>query len=126
MSEAGSKAGAGSKLQYLMNNVEARAQGLTTEKLEPNATDISFSFNLKVLDKTVHEAVDSKKTISLWSPRVSALLWYLKETNPSFSISREAGDLLDAALQKKYPELYDKIKQDIISLKIERISSAER
>jgi hypothetical protein len=43
---------------------------------------------------------------TLWSSRSSAVLRYLRKTEPEFSISKEASILIDEAVSKKYPEIW--------------------
>jgi len=73
----------------------------------------SRSFNLKALDEAVKGATSNRRTIGIWSPEISAVLWYLKKTTPEFSISEEARRLLDSELQATYPELYKLAKERI-------------
>jgi len=49
----------------------------------------------------------------VWSPEISAVMWYLKATTPLFSISDEARIILEKGLQKKYPELFKKVKEEM-------------
>ena len=71
----------------------------------------SGNINLKALDEAVNGAVSNRQTIAIWSPEISAVLWYLKKTTPEFSISEEARGLLDKELQITYPELYRLAKE---------------
>jgi hypothetical protein len=40
-------------------------------------------------------------------------MWYLKKTIPEFSISEEARVILEEGLEKKYPELFKRIKEEM-------------
>ena len=53
----------------------------------------------------VKKIVDKNPRITLWSSRSSAVLRYLRKTEPEFSISKEASILIDEAVSKKYPEI---------------------
>lgn len=55
----------------------------------------------------VKEIVDKNPRITLWSSRSSAVFRYLRKTEPEFSISKEASTLIDEAVSKKYPEIWD-------------------
>lgn len=55
----------------------------------------------------VKEIVDKNPRITLWSSRSAAVFRYLRKTEPEFSISREASILIDDAVSKKYPEIWD-------------------
>ena len=54
----------------------------------------------------VKKIVDKNPRITLWSSRSSAVLRYLRKTEPEFSISKEASTLIDEAVSKKYPEIW--------------------
>mgnify|MGYP001136373220 CR=1 FL=1 len=47
--------------------------------------------------------------ISAWSPTASAVFRYLRKTVPEFSISSEVRVLLEDAVRKKYPLLWERI-----------------
>lgn len=72
------------------------------------------TFNLKALGDAVKGAkTGNRQTIAVWSPEISAVLWYLKKTTPEFSISDEARGILENGLKKKYPELFKRIKKEM-------------
>jgi len=54
-----------------------------------------------------------RKTIAIYSPEIAAVMWYLKETVPKFSISEEARKLIKEGLERGYPELVKKIKDEM-------------
>lgn len=55
----------------------------------------------------VLDIVDKNPRITLWSSRSAAVFRYLRKTEPEFSISREASILIDEAVSKKYPDIWD-------------------
>ncbi len=55
----------------------------------------------------VKEIVDKNPRITLWSSRSSAVFRYLRKTEPEFSISKEASLLIEEAVSKKYPEIWE-------------------
>ena len=55
----------------------------------------------------VKEIVDKNPRITLWSSRSSAVFRYLRKTEPEFSISKEASKLIEEAVAKKYPEIWE-------------------
>ena len=59
----------------------------------------------KLIDEVI-ETVENNPRITLWSARSAALLRYLRKTEPEFSISSEASDLIDKAIAEKYPEIW--------------------
>ena len=58
----------------------------------------------KLVDEVI-ETVEKNPRITLWSAKSAAVLRYLRKTEPEFSISSEASDLIDAAIAEKYPEI---------------------
>jgi hypothetical protein len=69
--------------------------------------------NSKALGEAVEGANSNRQSIAIWSPKISAVMWYLKKTTPEFSISEEARTILEEGLEKKYPELFQKVKEGL-------------
>ncbi len=63
----------------------------------------------KILENVaeVTEIVDKNPRITLWSSQSAAVFRYLRKTEPEFSISKEASRLIDEAVAKKYPEIWE-------------------
>ena len=55
----------------------------------------------------VTEIVNKNPRITLWSSQSAAVFRYLRKTEPEFSISKEASRLIDEAVAKKYPEIWE-------------------
>lgn len=62
--------------------------------------------NTPLIQESVRIAYKERPRVSFWSPRVSAVMYYLKKTVPDFSKSEEAETLIEERLLKKYPELF--------------------
>ena len=71
------------------------------------------TLSLKALGEAVKGAGSNRQSIAIWSPKISAVMWYLKKTTPEFSISEEARTILEEGLEKKYPELFQKVKEEM-------------
>ena len=69
--------------------------------------------NSKALGEAVEGANSNRQSIAIWSPKISAVMWYLKKTTPESSISEEARAILEEGLEKKYPELFQKVKEGL-------------
>lgn len=69
----------------------------TPQKVQVNPTHID----------EVKQIVNKNPRITLWSARSSAVFRYLRKTEPEFSISKEASTLIDEAVSKKYPEIWE-------------------
>ena len=132
--------GAGEELKHLMAGVKSKTskpEGLDTKdeglSLNDKALDLkpkgnepksldskdkglgskSKGLNLKALGEAVEGANSNRQSIAIWSPKISAVMWYLKKTTPEFSISEEARAILEEGLEKKYPELFQKVKEGL-------------
>jgi hypothetical protein len=71
--------------------------------------DVQTSQEIEIQKEHLEEVkkiVDKNPRITLWSSRSSAVLRYLRKTEPEFSISKEASILIDEAVSKKYPEIW--------------------
>ena len=64
----------------------------------------------EVLKICIEEA-QKKPKITVWNPRVVAVMKILKKTTPEFSMSREASKLLEEAVKSKYPELWKAVEE---------------
>ena len=119
--------GAGDSLKHLMGEVKSKtskpeespdlkAKGLSLKAKGKEPKSLSLNdkcLNLKALGEAVEGANSKKQTIAIWSPKISAIMWYLKKTTPEFSISDEARSILEEGLEKKYPELFQRINEEI-------------
>ena len=132
--------GAGEELKHLMAGVKSKTskpEGLDSKdeglNLKDNALDLKpkcekpkssdlkdkglnsniKGLNLKALGEAVKGAGSNRQSIAIWSPKISAVMWYLKKTTPEFSISEEARAILEEGLEKKYPELFQKVKEGL-------------
>jgi hypothetical protein len=118
--------GAGDELKHLMAGVKSKASkpeglDLNPKGKEPEALDLNDkglelkadTLNLKALGDALKGANSNRQSIAVWSPKISAIMWYLKKTTPEFSISDEARTILEEGLEKKYPELFQKIKEEM-------------
>ena len=80
-------------------------------KIIEASNDINESLSLlsekeeKLIDEVI-ETVENNPRITLWSARSAAVLRFLRKTEPEFSISNEASNLIDAAIAEKYPEIW--------------------
>ena len=61
----------------------------------------------KIIVEGVVLEVRKNPRISLWSAKSAAVLRFLKNTKPAFSISKEASALIEEAVQQKYPEIWE-------------------
>ena len=118
--------GAGAELKHLMAGVKSKASkpeglDLKPKGVEDKALDLNDkaldlkaeTLNLKALGDALKGANSNRQSIAVWSPKISAIMWYLKKTTPEFSISDEARTILEEGLEEKYPELFQKVKEEM-------------
>jgi hypothetical protein len=118
--------GAGDELKHLMAGVKSKAskpegldlkpkgEGAEALDLKDKGLDLKDKgLDLKALGDALKGANSNRQSIAVWSPKISAIMWYLKKTTPEFSISDEARTILEEGLEKKYPELFQKIKEEM-------------
>jgi len=118
--------GAGDSLKHLMGEVKSKTSKPESPDLKVKALDLKPTgkepkaislndkdLNLKALGEAVKGANSNRQSIAIWSPKISAIMWYLKKTTPEFSISEEARVILEDGLEKKYPELFQKVKEEM-------------
>ncbi len=74
----------------------------TTKKVKKTHEDPN-----KIIIEGVVLEVRKNPRISLWSAKSAAVLRFLKNTKPAFSISKEASVLIEEAVQQKYPEIWE-------------------
>ena len=91
--------------------LDIKAKGLDSK--DKGLGSKAKSLNLKALGEAVEGANSNRQSIAIWSPKISAVMWYLKKTTPEFSISEEARAILEEGLEKKYPELFQKVKEGL-------------
>ena len=95
---------------------EPKSLDLKDKGLDSKAKGLNIkveTLNLKALGEAVKGAGSNRQSIAIWSPKISAVMWYLKKTTPEFSISEEARAILEEGLEKKYPELFQKVKEGL-------------
>jgi hypothetical protein len=81
--------------------------------VKPPQAETSKPLKANVIHDAVEVASSHKQRIAVWSPLVSATMWYLKATTPMFSISDEARELIEEGLERKYPELFKRVKVEM-------------
>jgi hypothetical protein len=103
-----------SKLKDITNNLDVKTKSLevrTTNSEVKSSNLEEITYNLEVMKEALADAKQNPR-ISLWSPRSATVLRYLRKTKPEFSISEEAGLLLEDAIMRKYPDLYERTKKE--------------
>jgi hypothetical protein len=69
--------------------------------------------NTSLVHESVRIAYKERPRVSFWSPRVSAIMYYLKKTVPDYSKSEEAETLIEEGLSKKYPDIFRLVTEEM-------------
>ena len=83
---------------------------------EDKTTETLISDKLKIDKKILVKAIEEGRKnprVVVWSLKSSIVLRILKKTIPEFSISKEASELLEEAIKKKYPEIWKLVEESI-------------
>lgn len=83
--------------------LDALIQSRTRKELKETPDSVPGDVQVEAVIREVKR----NPRITLWSARSAAVLRYLKKTQPEFSISREASDLIERAVKEKYPEIWE-------------------
>jgi len=112
-------------LEVISNNLEGKTRTLKeshdnvqvkTENSKVISSNLELhdvediTYNLEVIIEALSDAKQNPR-ITLWSPRSATVLRYLRKTKPEFSISEEAGLLLEEAIKERYPELSEQVEK---------------
>ena len=89
--------GAGAELKHLMDGVKSKAskpegldlkpKGEGTEALDLKDKRLEIkakTLNLKALGDALKGANSNRQSIAVWSPKISAIMWYLEKPLQSF------------------------------------------
>lgn len=87
-------------------------QTLIDETLSDEALSLK-ALDLKLLDEAIETANSKRRMIGVWSPTIAAAMWYLKGTIPRFSISEVASHWIEEGLERDYPELVQRIREEM-------------
>ena len=103
-----------SDLKVISNNLKDKTHipEVKTTNSEVKSSNLGeITYNLEVMKEALADAKQNPR-ISLWSPKSAAVLRYLRKTKPEFSISEEASLLLEEAIIRKYPDIYEGTKKE--------------
>ena len=98
-------------IKNINSTINLNEDNVETDKNIEASNDINEAVSLlsekeeKLIDEVI-ETVENNPRITLWSARSAAVLRFLRKTEPEFSISNEASNLIDAAIAEKYPEIW--------------------
>lgn len=81
-----------------------------SSKLEDLSSKVEdLSYDPSAMQEAIKEAKRNPR-VTTWSPISTTVLKYLRKTQPEFSISEEVNSLLEESIARKYPDLYESVK----------------
>ena len=109
--------GDGNGSEEKIEEEEISEDGNTSEEVSGDSgseENVSISQDPQVQENVeeVKAIVNKNPRITVWSSRSAAVFRYLRKTEPEFSISKEASILIDEAVSKKYPEIWELFDED--------------
>jgi hypothetical protein len=81
------------------------------EKIERDL-DKPSTINYTILNKTIQSAKKDSR-FAAWSTPGKAVLDYLANTTPKFSLSKNVALHLERGLKKEYPDLWDEVQKQL-------------
>ncbi len=60
----------------------------------------------EIIIKKVFKKIDNKPRLAFWDHESAAVLHYLKETQPNFSMSAETAKLMRKAIKDEHPDIW--------------------
>ena len=110
----------GDLMGRVFDDIKAKKEkvgGLSKESLRDDTlgdnTLSDETLNLKVLDEVVETTATKRRMIGIWSPEIAAAMQYLKSTTPRFSISETAAKWITEGLERDYPNLISKVREEM-------------
>ena len=73
---------------------------------KPNKTNYEQSEIDEIIIKKVFKKIDNKPRLAFWDHESAAVLHYLKETQPNFSMSAETARLMRKSIKEAHPDIW--------------------
>ena len=106
----------GKGVDALFPDLDVEKQGekqvleVKSSKLEDLSSEVEdLSYDPSAMQEAIKEAKRNPR-VTTWSPISTTVLKYLRKTQPEFSISEEVNSLLEESIARKYPDLYESVK----------------
>ena len=71
-----------------------------------------------VIIKKVFKKIDNKPRLAFWDHESAAVLHYLKETKPNFSMSAETAKLMRKAIKDEHPDIWSAVTKKMREKKL--------
>jgi len=103
----------GDLMERVFGDIKAKSDKTLSKQMLSDETLSLNELNIKLIDEAIEAAKNKRRMIGVWSPTIAAAMYYLKGTIPRFSISDVASHWIEEGLEREYPELMQKIKEDM-------------
>lgn len=89
------------------NSVISRSPLQERAKRETKSTKSKMQIDVdETIVKKVFKKIDNKPRLAFWDHESAAVLHYLKETQPNFSMSAETARLMRKAIKEEHPDIW--------------------
>jgi hypothetical protein len=72
----------------------------------------------EIIIKKVFKKIDNKPRLAFWDHESAAVLHYLKETQPNFSMSAETARLMKKAIKEEHPDIWRAVTKKLREKKV--------
>jgi hypothetical protein len=72
----------------------------------------------EIIIKKVFKKIDNKPRLAFWDHESAAVLHYLKETQPNFSMSAETARLMRKSIKEAHPEIWRAVTSKLRDKKV--------
>lgn len=72
----------------------------------------------EIIIKKVFKKIDNKPRLAFWDHESAAVLHYLKETQPNFSMSAETARLMKKAIKDEHPDIWRAVTKKLREKKV--------
>ena len=85
---------------------------------KPNKTNNQHGEIDEIIIKQVFKKIDNKPRLAFWDHESAAVLHYLKETQPNFSMSAETARLMRKSIKEAHPEIWRAVTSKLREKKV--------
>ena len=72
----------------------------------------------EIIIKKVFKQIDNKPRLAFWDHESAAVLHYLKETQPNFSMSAETARLMRKSIKEEHPDIWRAVTKKLREQKV--------
>lgn len=87
-----------------------------TKSTKPKKQQVDID---ETIVKKVFKKIDNKPRLAFWDHESAAVLHYLKETQPNFSMSAETAKLMRKAIKDEHPDIWRAVTSQLRDNKLD-------